>query len=152
MSLFSEPIGKVFYHVVEEVMLSLYLINHHAIKAHLGNRSTASRILSLDSKWKWMVSVTSLPFLSEEILPVPFNRRLDRKLNHSYRFKVEGNFLTLPWIEPHSLATLLAETAGFLAKGSRDFTDSELPAVSHLVVSCGRIIFFCVLTMSQFSS
>lgn len=39
----------------------------------------------------------------------------------------------MPWIEPPSLATLLVETAGFLAKGSRDVTDSQLPGVSHLV-------------------
>jgi hypothetical protein len=49
----------------------LYLINHHAIKAHLKNGGIASRILSLDFKWKWMVSVPSLSFLAEEILPVP---------------------------------------------------------------------------------
>jgi len=50
MSLFSEPVGKVFYQKVEEVMFSLYLINHHVIEAHLRNGGIASRILSLDSK------------------------------------------------------------------------------------------------------
>ena len=49
MSLFSEPVGKLFYQM-EELMLSLYLINHHAVKAHLGNGGIASRILNLDSK------------------------------------------------------------------------------------------------------
>jgi hypothetical protein len=50
MSLFSEPVGKVFYQMEEEVMFSLYLISHHAIKAHLGNGGIASPILSLDSR------------------------------------------------------------------------------------------------------
>jgi len=48
MSLFSEPVGKIFYQMLEEIMLSLYLINNHAIKTHLGNGGIASRILSLD--------------------------------------------------------------------------------------------------------
>jgi hypothetical protein len=36
MSFFSESVGKVFYRMVEEVMLSLYLINNHAMKAQMG--------------------------------------------------------------------------------------------------------------------
>jgi hypothetical protein len=58
--------------------------------------------------------------------------RLDGQLNHYYRFKVDGNLLTLPGIEPHSLATVLAEVYQLLSNGW--FVSSELPAVSRIIL------------------
>jgi hypothetical protein len=96
MSLFSEPVGKVFYQMEEEIMLSLYLINHHAIKTHLGNGCIASHILaSTLNESEWSAS-RPCRFSPRKSCWCPFNRRLDRQLNHSYRFKIDGNFLTLP--------------------------------------------------------
>jgi len=38
-----------------------YLIKNHAMKTYWGNGGIAARILNLGTRWRWVVSFTTLP-------------------------------------------------------------------------------------------
>jgi hypothetical protein len=80
-----------------------FLIKHHANKTYWRSGSIAPRILDLSTRWKWVVSFTSLPLYPRiNNPPYQLNRRLDEPQIRSGSGGDKKNFQPQPEIEPRS--------------------------------------------------
>jgi hypothetical protein len=69
-----------------KVKLSLCLTKHHAMKMYWGSGSIAPRILDLDTRWRWVVSLTPRPLYSQGKNPwYPLDRKLGGHQSQSGR-------------------------------------------------------------------
>ena len=60
-----------FERLLTKVKMPMYLIKHHAMKINF-DECMAFYIISLSTKWRWMVSFRPISFVPKGNSPVPF--------------------------------------------------------------------------------
>jgi hypothetical protein len=94
---------------------------------HMEDGGTDPLIISLDTRWKWAVSLTLRPLYDRQKRPPPppllpqhlFIMRLFRPRNRSGRCKEGDNPLSLPGIEPQHISVTNLHTCKHCVRSSR---------------------------------